>query len=98
MQVLSLRSTDDEVRAAAIEAAADLTARERTLALAADAPAALGALMDAWEGVTDALTGRLAGHSGVGSCGLAVACMRWASTPDTCRVLHLCQLSRNVTF
>ena len=59
LQVLSLRSTNDAVRAAAIEASADLTARERTLALAAEAPAALGALIDAWEGVADALTGRL---------------------------------------
>ena len=56
-QVLSLRSRDDEVRAAAIEAAAELTARDRTLALAVEQPAALSALIDLWEGVTDALTG-----------------------------------------
>lgn len=55
--MLSLRSRNDEVRAAAIEAAAELTARDRTLVLAVEQPAALSALIDLWEGVTDALTG-----------------------------------------
>lgn len=53
--VLSLRSANDAVRAAAIDAIADLTARERTLQLAAEAPGTLGALIDLWEGITDAL-------------------------------------------
>ncbi|KAL4439824.1 hypothetical protein ABPG75_002825 [Micractinium tetrahymenae] len=53
--VVSLRSSSDEVRAAAIEAAGELSARERTLQLAAEAPGTLGALMDLWEGITDAL-------------------------------------------
>lgn len=56
-QVLSLRSRDDAVRATAIEAAAELTARDRTLSLAVEQPATLSALIDLWEGVTDALTG-----------------------------------------
>lgn len=83
-QVLSLRSTDDTVRAAAIEAAAELTGRERTLALAAEQPGALSALIDLWEGVTDALTGALWAGSGAGNlsgagccalgCGVAAAC------------------------
>ncbi|KAL4423628.1 hypothetical protein ABPG77_009215 [Micractinium sp. CCAP 211/92] len=53
--VASLRSSSDEVRAAAVEAAGELSARERTLQLAAEAPGTLGALMDLWEGITDAL-------------------------------------------
>lgn len=57
LQVLSLRSTHGGVRAAAIEAAADLTPRAQTLVLAAESPAVLSALLDLWEGVTDALTG-----------------------------------------
>lgn len=55
--VLSLRSTHDGVRAAALETAAELTASERSLALAAESPAVLSALIDLWEGVADALTG-----------------------------------------
>lgn len=57
LQVASLRSSSDEVRAAAVEAAGELSARERTLQLAADAPGTLGALIDLWEGLTDALLG-----------------------------------------
>lgn len=57
LQVLSLRSRDDAVRAAAVEAAAELTARDRMLAVAVEQPATLSALIDLWEGVTDALTG-----------------------------------------
>lgn len=66
-QVLSLRSRNDAVRAAAIEAAAELTGRERTLATAVEQPATLSALIDLWEGVTDALTGRL-GQWRLGQC------------------------------
>lgn len=56
-QVVSLRSRDDAVRATAIETAAELTARDRTLSLAVEQPATLSALIDLWEGVTDALAG-----------------------------------------
>lgn len=73
--VLSLRSANDAVRVAAIETAAELTARERTLQQAAQEPGTLSALIDLWEGVTDALTGggRLpcctAGDRHLGCCG-----------------------------
>ena len=65
LQVVSLRSSHTGVRAAAIEAAADLTvgggeagsADRRLLQLAADSPALLSGVLDLWEGVADALTG-----------------------------------------
>jgi hypothetical protein len=56
-QFSNLRSSNDAVRAAAIDAAAELTARERGLQMAAGSPALLSALIDLWEGITDALTG-----------------------------------------
>lgn len=59
MQFVSLRSSNDAVRAAAIEAAGDLTASQRMLELAAESPPLLSALIDLWEGITDALPGEL---------------------------------------
>ncbi|EFN51132.1 hypothetical protein CHLNCDRAFT_141330 [Chlorella variabilis] len=53
---LNLRSSSDAVRAASIEAAAEVTAHERTLQAAAESPALLSALIDLWESITDALT------------------------------------------
>lgn len=55
-QVISLRSTSDAVRAAAIECCAELAAVDAVLALAADSPALLSGLIDAWEMVTNGLT------------------------------------------
>lgn len=72
-QVVSLRSSSDEVRAAAVEAAGELSARERTLQLAAEAPGTLGALMDLWEGITDALLGEPCNGGALGG-GEVTAC------------------------
>jgi hypothetical protein len=58
-QFVSLRSSNDAVRAAAIEAAGDLTASQRMLEMAAESPPLLSALIDLWEGITDALPGEL---------------------------------------
>lgn len=74
LQVLSLRSRDDAVRAAAVEAAAELTARDRTLAVAVEQPATLSALIDLWEGVTDALTGA-GGWKGARHCLVVLQCV-----------------------
>ena len=70
-QFLNLRSSSDAVRAASIEAAAEVTAHERTLQAAAESPALLSALIDLWESITDALTGA------AGLCGSRQAVGLW---------------------
>ncbi len=65
-QVISLRSTSDAVRAAAIDCCAELAAGGfgagagaeggHLLSLAAQSPGLLGGLIDAWEAITDGLT------------------------------------------
>lgn len=56
LQVISIRSTSDAVRAAAMECCADLVAAGHILALAAASPGLLSGLIDAWEEVTNGLT------------------------------------------
>lgn len=95
-QVLSLRSRDDAVRAAAIEVAAELTGRERTLATAVEQPATLSALIDLWEGVTNALTGRLGRLRGWDSA-FPVTWLAWlAGWPVSCAApgLEACSETR----
>lgn len=55
-QVISLRSTSDAVRAAACTCFAELAVGGAVLAPAASSPALLGALIDAWEAITNLLT------------------------------------------
>ena len=67
LQVLQLRSTSDAVRAAVVEAAAELASRGAALTQAASAPALLGALIDLWEGIAELLTDDTGAR-----------CVRWA--------------------